>query len=107
MSNPRTFVHNNQVHSPSPLAPDRKHDEWIEMLPVLVAANCTVTATAVDGIPFATTSSILAPVSIPAGTSKLVETVALPVARSGRVRQQLQLMDIMVSISQWKLRHLN
>jgi hypothetical protein len=36
--------------------------------------------TAVDGIPFATTTSELAPVSIPEGTSKLVDTVALPVA---------------------------
>jgi hypothetical protein len=36
--------------------------------------------TAFDGIPFATTTSELAPVSIVAGTSKLVETMALPVA---------------------------
>src|ERR1017187_7303917 len=40
----------------------------------------TVTLTAGDGMPFATTSSELAPVSIVAGTSNLVETIALPVA---------------------------
>ena len=36
--------------------------------------------TALEGMPFATTTTELAPVSIPLGTSKLVETVALPVA---------------------------
>lgn len=40
----------------------------------------TVTLTALDGIPFATTTSKLSPVSMFAGTSKLVDTVALPVA---------------------------
>jgi hypothetical protein len=40
----------------------------------------TVTDTAADGIPFAITTSVLAPVSAPLGTSKFVETVALPVA---------------------------
>ena len=38
------------------------------------------TLTDVDGIPFATTSSVLAPVSIVLGTSKFVDTVAEPVA---------------------------
>ena len=33
-----------------------------------------------EGIPFATTSSVLAPVSAPEGTSKLVDTIADPVA---------------------------
>jgi hypothetical protein len=36
--------------------------------------------TAIDGIPLATTSSELAPVSMVAGTSKFVETMADPVA---------------------------
>jgi hypothetical protein len=33
-----------------------------------------------EGIPFATTTIELGPVSIPAGTSKLVETAFVPVA---------------------------
>jgi hypothetical protein len=41
---------------------------------------CTVTATPADGMPFATTSKVLAPVSIPVGTSKLVETALALVA---------------------------
>lgn len=41
---------------------------------------CTVTATATEGMPFATTTNELAPVSIVAGTSKFVDTVAVPVA---------------------------
>lgn len=41
---------------------------------------CTVTETGCDGIPFATTSSWLAPFSMPEGTSKFVETVVFPVA---------------------------
>ena len=36
--------------------------------------------TVIEGIPFATTTRELAPVSIVAGTSKLVETIAEPVA---------------------------
>ena len=40
----------------------------------------TVILTFLEGMPLATTSSELAPVSIPAGTSKLVETVVLRVA---------------------------
>jgi hypothetical protein len=40
----------------------------------------TVMLTAADGIPFATTTSELAPVSIPEGTSNFVETSAVPVA---------------------------
>src|SRR5271170_398463 len=40
----------------------------------------TVMATGSEGIPFATTTSELAPVSIPAGTSKLVKTMVEPVA---------------------------
>ncbi len=39
-----------------------------------------VTATGLEAMPFATASSLLAPVSMPAGTSKCVDTVALPVA---------------------------
>jgi hypothetical protein len=40
----------------------------------------TVTVTGVEGIPFATISRVVLPVSIVAGTSKLVETFCLPVA---------------------------
>ena len=40
----------------------------------------TVTAIPADGMPFATTTRVLAPVSIDDGTSKLVETIVLPVA---------------------------
>jgi hypothetical protein len=40
----------------------------------------TVIVTAGDGIPFATSTSVFGPVSMPAGTSKFVETIALPVA---------------------------
>ena len=40
----------------------------------------TVTANGVEPIPLATTCKVLAPVSIEAGTSTCVETVALPVA---------------------------
>jgi len=43
-------------------------------------AAATVTFVAAEGMPFAITKSSLAPVSIPAGTSKLVDTVVLPVA---------------------------
>ena len=39
-----------------------------------------VTWTGFDAMPFATTTSVLAPVSIFAGTSKLVETGSEPVA---------------------------
>jgi hypothetical protein len=39
-----------------------------------------VTLTGFDGMPFATTTSVLAPVAAPVGTSKLVETVVDPVA---------------------------
>ena len=39
-----------------------------------------VTATGLDAIPLATTSILLAPVSAVAGTSNMVETLALPVA---------------------------
>jgi hypothetical protein len=40
----------------------------------------TVTETACDAIPFATTTSLPEPDAMPLGTSKFVETVALPVA---------------------------
>src|ERR1700733_15329630 len=43
-------------------------------------SQLTVTATAVDGMPLATTTSSPAPVSIPDGTSKFVDTVVDPVA---------------------------
>lgn len=43
-------------------------------------APVMVTATAAEGMPFATTNKSLAPVSIPAGTSKFVETRVPPVA---------------------------
>jgi len=42
--------------------------------------SLTVTLTLAEAMPLATTSSELGPVSIPEGTSKLVETMALPVA---------------------------
>jgi hypothetical protein len=47
------------------------------MLPVAVEM---VTLAGDEAMPLATTASVLAPVSAPVGTSKLVETVALPVA---------------------------
>jgi len=40
----------------------------------------TVIDTGADGIPFAITTSVLAPVSVPEGTSKFVDTVLVPVA---------------------------
>lgn len=40
----------------------------------------TVTLAAAEGMPFAITNNELAPVSIPAGTSKFVDTIVLPVA---------------------------
>ena len=40
----------------------------------------TVILTAAEGMPFAITTNVLAPVSIVDGTSKFVETVAVPVA---------------------------
>ena len=40
----------------------------------------TITDTELDGIPFAITTNVLAPVSMPEGTSKFVDTVLLPVA---------------------------
>ena len=46
----------------------------------LAVDDPTVTATPVEGMPFASTYKVLAPVSIPAGTSKFVETIVLPVA---------------------------
>lgn len=39
-----------------------------------------VTLTAAEGMPFAITNKSLAPVSIPVGTSKFVDTIVLPVA---------------------------
>lgn len=42
--------------------------------------HCTVMLTAAEGMPFAITTNVLAPVSIDDGTSKLVETVSEPVA---------------------------
>ena len=41
---------------------------------------CTVTLTTEDGMPFDTTCKVRAPVSIVVGTSKCVETLAVPVA---------------------------
>ena len=40
----------------------------------------TVTLSGADAMPLATTASELAPLSVPAGTSNWVETMALPVA---------------------------
>jgi hypothetical protein len=40
-----------------------------------------VTTTPAEGIPLATTKTVLAPVSMLEGTSKLVETIVLPVER--------------------------
>jgi hypothetical protein len=40
----------------------------------------TVTLAAAEGMPFAITNNELAPVSIPVGTSKFVDTIVLPVA---------------------------
>ena len=45
-----------------------------------LSGYCTVTATAAEAKPFATTCSLLGPVSIVAGTSKCVETINEPVA---------------------------
>jgi len=50
-----------------------------ERLKPLVPAEM-VTLAAAEGMPFAITNSELAPVSIPAGTSKFVDTIVLPVA---------------------------
>ena len=41
---------------------------------------CTVTLTGADGMPLATTTRLLAPVSAVFGTSKLVDTIFVPVA---------------------------
>jgi hypothetical protein len=41
---------------------------------------CTVTCTGTEGMPLATTTRLLAPVSMPDGTSKFVDTILLPVA---------------------------
>ena len=41
----------------------------------LVAVYCTLTAIGADGMPLATTSTVLAPSSWFAGTSKLVDTI--------------------------------
>lgn len=54
--------------------------ERVEMFPLPTLPYCTVTSTPADGIPFATTCRVLAPVSIVLGTSKLVDTGLLPVA---------------------------
>ena len=44
------------------------------------AGACTVTLTAFDGMPLATTTRVLAPVSMPAGISNWAETEVVPVA---------------------------
>jgi len=41
---------------------------------------CTVTLTGAEGMPLATTTRLLAPVSAVFGTSKLVDTIFVPVA---------------------------
>ena len=53
--------------------------EPLRLLPVSVR-YLTVTDTATDEMPLATTCSVLAPLSIFVGTSKLVDTIAEPVA---------------------------
>ena len=47
---------------------------------VLIIQEGRATATVGDEIPLATTASLLAPVSVPLGTSNCVETIAGPVA---------------------------
>ena len=46
----------------------------------LAESYCTATATATDGMPFATTSTVLSPVSMPLGTVKRVDTTLALVA---------------------------
>jgi hypothetical protein len=61
--------------------PEGKEEEWIEVYRKLLQCRyCTVTATGLDAMPFATTSRVLPPVSMSAGTSKCVDTGLLPVA---------------------------
>src|SRR5579859_7815529 len=64
-----------------PVAPCATETEFgeAERLKPLVPPEM-VTAVAADGMPFAITNKLLAPVSVPAGTSKFVETMVLPVA---------------------------
>lgn len=54
--------------------------ERYRAVPRLRTRYWTVMLTAFDGMPLATTTSELAPVSIPLGTSKLVETLVFLVA---------------------------
>ena len=56
-------------------------DEVADAVAVAVGVACvTFTLTGCDAIPLATTTRLLAPASIPAGTSNCVETEVLPVA---------------------------
>ena len=56
-------------------------EEWLRVMRGIARQDqFTVTDTGADGIPFAITTSVLAPVSAFDGTSKFVETVLFPVA---------------------------
>jgi hypothetical protein len=71
-------VEKEQNHSPTTQG---QEEEWIEVYPKRLRSRyCTATATGFDAIPLATTTSMLAPVSMPFGTSKFVDTIFLPVA---------------------------
>ena len=70
-SDPNITFH-GKVPSPSSPLRGRRDEQPL--------AYSTVMETGDDGMPFAITTSELVPVSMFAGTSKLVETVVLPVA---------------------------
>lgn len=77
---PLEILRDNKIHSPFPPEQPQRQGEWIEVLLTVSSHYCTVTATALDGIPFVTTTSALAPVSVPADTVKCVDTGRVPVA---------------------------
>lgn len=54
--------------------------DWCHSVPKGTIIYSTVTFTAADGMPFATTTSVLAPFSVRVGTSKYVHTDCVPVA---------------------------
>jgi hypothetical protein len=58
----------------------RRRIEVIRAKEARATVQFTVMDTGLDGIPFAITTSVLAPVSMPEGTSKFVDTVLWPVA---------------------------
>jgi hypothetical protein len=61
-------------------APLRPRQDELKSYQLFRLDYCTVTATALDGIPFVTTTRVLAPVSVLADTVKCVDTGSVPVA---------------------------